>query len=388
MASDRWRQIEALYEEALETRRRERERFLDERCGDDRALREEVESLLRHGDATHAFFDGPAVELPPSVRKGRSSKPASARIRSAICSTPAAWVESRGRTTIDLAVRRRAVSRHRALSRACDGWARAAWAWSMRCMTESATRVVALKTLRRTSAADLYRLKREFRSLADVTHPNLVCLYELFVEDDHCFFTMELVEGVSFVDYADEVDRTRRSDDRLIAALRQLVDGVSALHRRGKLHRDIKPSNVLVTPEGRVVILDFGLIAELLPPHAGEASYVRGGTPAYMSPEEASGATPSEAGDWYGVGVTLYEALTGTIPVCGSGRRRARSAKATSRSAGACGRRAGCSAGSERHLHGPAVSRSRAAPVRSGGSSETDSRRGTPRVGDRLGTDS
>ena len=93
--------------------------------------------------------------------------------------------------------------------------------------------VVALKTLLRTGAADLYRLKREFRSLADVAHPNLVCLYELFVEDDRCFFTMELVKGVSFVDYARGADRTHRFDDRLIHALRQLVDGVSALHRRG-----------------------------------------------------------------------------------------------------------------------------------------------------------
>ena len=62
--------------------------------------------------------------------------------------------------------------------------------------------VVALKTLLRTGAADLYRLKREFRSLADVAHANLACLYELFVEDDRCFFTMERVNGVSFVDYA------------------------------------------------------------------------------------------------------------------------------------------------------------------------------------------
>jgi eukaryotic-like serine/threonine-protein kinase len=173
---------------------------------------------------------------------------------------------------------------------------------------------VALKTLRRTSAAALYRLKREFRSLAGVAHRNLVCLYELFVDDERCFFTMELVRGVSFVDYVRGTDRARRSDDRLVDALRQLVEGVSALHRQGKLHRDIKPSNVLVTPEGRVVILDFGLIAELWPQHAGEVGDLTGGTPAYMSPEGGS----SEAGDWYGVGSTLYEALTGCIPFTGS----------------------------------------------------------------------
>ena len=65
------------------------------------------------------------------------------------------------------------------------------------------------------------------------------------------------------------------------------------------------------------MILDFGLIAEMQPQHAGDVSYVSGGTPAYMSPEECSGATPSEASDWYGVGATLYEALTGTIPFAG-----------------------------------------------------------------------
>ena len=174
--------------------------------------------------------------------------------------------------------------------------------------------VVALKTLRQTSAAALYRLKREFRSLADVTHQNLVCLYELFVDDERCFFTMELVRGVSFVEYARGMDRAHRSDDRLVHAFRQLVEGVSALHRRGKLHRDIKPSNILVTPEGRVVILDFGLIAELLPQHPADVSDVTGGTPAYMSPEGGTG----EASDWYGVGATLYEALTGRIPFTGS----------------------------------------------------------------------
>ena len=121
---------------------------------------------------------------------------------------------------------------------------------------------------------------------------------------------------MSFVDYARGIPHS--SDDRLVDALRQLIEGVSALHRRGKLHRDIKPSNILVTSEGRVVILDFGLIAELLPQHAGDVSDASGGTPAYMSPEAGAGGPPSEASDWYGVGVTLYEALTGSIPFAGT----------------------------------------------------------------------
>jgi tetratricopeptide (TPR) repeat protein len=176
--------------------------------------------------------------------------------------------------------------------------------------------VVALKTLRRSGAADLYRLKREFRSLADVTHPNLVCLYELFVEEHGSFFTMERVRGVSFVEHVRGSAGECLSRERLESAFSQLVAGVSALHGRGMRHRDIKPSNVLVTPEGRVVILDFGLVADVRTLSGGAA--IGGGTPAYMSPEEAAGGTCSDASDWYAVGVTLYEALTGSLPFTGS----------------------------------------------------------------------
>jgi len=178
--------------------------------------------------------------------------------------------------------------------------------------------VVALKTLRRTTPAGIYRLKQEFRSLAGMTHPNVVSLYELFVEDSRCFFTMELVQGLNFVDYVRQGSEGRPSIARLTAALQQLIVGVSALHRFGKLHRDIKPSNVLVTPDGRVVILDFGLIAELFPDTLGGHEPVAGGTPAYLPPEEGSGLPPSEAGDWYGVGATVYAALTGTPPFAGT----------------------------------------------------------------------
>ena len=147
-----------------------------------------------------------------------------------------------------------------------------------------------------------------------MAHPNLVCLYELFVEEERCFHDGAR-QGLELVDYARGMAHS--SDDRLVHASAADRRCVSTSSER-QLHRDIKPSNVLVTPEGRVVILDFGLITELLPQHAGDASTTPGGTPAYMSPEAGSGAPPSEASDWYGVGVTLYEALTGIRPFAGT----------------------------------------------------------------------
>ena len=119
-------------------------------------------------------------------------------------------------------------------------------------------RLVALKTLRHSTPAALYLFKREFRALVDVHHANLVQLYELVIaESDRAFFTMELVRGTDFLTHVQ-----RRTHD-LRPALRQLVQGIRALHAAGTLHRDIKPSNVRVTPEGRVVLLDFGIATEL-----------------------------------------------------------------------------------------------------------------------------
>jgi hypothetical protein len=211
--------------------------------------------------------------------------------------------------------------------------------------------VVALKTLSRRGSDALYRFKQEFRSLADIAHPNLITLYELLSEAGQWFFTMELVEGVDFLEHVgvrycesapsegrapswgatppakrptDAAKLTRMDlaaestadPTKLWPALRQLGEGLHALHAAGKLHRDIKPSNVLVTGDGRVVLLDFGLVSDL----SGEGvlqSLNLTGTPAYMSPEQAAGRPVSAASDWYGVGVMLYEALTGTRPFTG-----------------------------------------------------------------------
>lgn len=231
---------------------------------------------------------------------------------------------------------------------------------------------VALKTLTRAEASHISRFKNEFRSLADVSHPNLVALYEFMADGQYWFFTMELVQGVNFLEYvrpgylsrrrsesshtptlkrsskpggevlADYEAETMQLDSirvvsgssdsyefsesslgrsvldvqRLRAALRQLSEGLHGLHETGKLHRDIKPSNVLVTHEGRVVILDFGLVAEVQGQEVHE-SVTLAGTPDYMSPEQGAQLPISRASDWYSVGVMIYQALTARLPFSG-----------------------------------------------------------------------
>ncbi len=191
--------------------------------------------------------------------------------------------------------------------------------------------IVALKTMKRVEPIALYRFKNEFRTLADLSHPNLVSLYELIAVGDLWFFTMELVRGVDFIDYvrgedAEIAENTEEQvwsfridqERRLRQALVQLVTGLIVLHDAGKLHRDIKPTNVLVTREGRVVLLDFGVSANIGPSlwqTPGEDRVV--GTVGYIAPEQLFGSRLSTASDWYSVGVMLYFALTGQLPFSG-----------------------------------------------------------------------
>jgi tRNA A-37 threonylcarbamoyl transferase component Bud32 len=182
---------------------------------------------------------------------------------------------------------------------------------------------VALKTLHLADSAALYRFKREFRALVGVRHPNLVTLHELFSSRGRWFFTMELVDGIDFLTYVRgewsaagrERPGSRSRLTRVREAMRQLAEGVETLHSTGWLHRDIKPTNVLVTREGRVVLLDFGLAARLMGSgeHMSTEHHILG-TFSYMAPEQAAGRTVSRASDWYSVGTMLFEGLTDRLP--------------------------------------------------------------------------
>jgi hypothetical protein len=173
---------------------------------------------------------------------------------------------------------------------------------------------LALKTLLDTRSEQLLSFKREFRALQDLTHANLVRLDELFEDNGRWFFTMERIQGIPFTSF---VRPCGIDPPRLRQSLLQLTLGLRALHGADKIHRDIKPSNTLVEPGGRVVLLDFGLIGDTR--NAKEGRMPGAGTAAYMAPEQLGG-DGGRPGDWYGVGVMLYQALTGMLPFDGAPR--------------------------------------------------------------------
>ncbi|WP_439623804.1 serine/threonine-protein kinase [Gemmata sp.] len=169
---------------------------------------------------------------------------------------------------------------------------------------------LAVKLLHRVTPEGVGRFKQEFRTLADVAHPNLVTFHELIGADGAWLITMELVDGTDLRSHL----RARPGDwDRLRAVLRQLALGVNAMHGNGILHRDLKPHNVLVTDAGHVKVVDCG-IATYLAAQDGRPTYLAG-TAGYMSPEQAGCLPLGPASDWYSVGVMLYEALAGTRPL-------------------------------------------------------------------------
>lgn len=177
-----------------------------------------------------------------------------------------------------------------------------------------ARRTVAIKTLRpeyQSDPASRRRFRQEARLMAFVSHPNLVTVYDLHEEASGSWVVMEYVAGENLKRLIER--RGTLAPEEVLPLLDQIVGALGHLHKRNVVHLDIKPQNLLVTPEGKVKLIDFGL-AQPAGPRQEMAGGTAFGTVAYLAPEQASGEPVDAATDVYALGCVVYELLTGRPP--------------------------------------------------------------------------
>jgi eukaryotic-like serine/threonine-protein kinase len=176
-------------------------------------------------------------------------------------------------------------------------------------------RSVAIKVLRQdySKDADFRELfHQEAKAAANLSHPNIVTVHDFGLDGGRLFIVMEHVPGT---DLKKLIKKQRKfSVNQAIALIIQACAGVGYAHRAGLVHCDIKPQNMLITPDMRLKVVDFGIARALATIHPEEKTDVIWGSPQYFSPEQASGDSPTLASDVYSLGVVLYEMLTGQLP--------------------------------------------------------------------------
>jgi len=182
-------------------------------------------------------------------------------------------------------------------------------------------RMVAVKVLRQDRMGNEFFVKRfvkEAKVIGRLSHPNTVTVHDIGEEQGSVYIAMEYIEGVSL---ADIIKEKRLHAKEVVEFGVQIAETLEYAHRKGVVHRDIKPSNIIVQPDGRIKITDFG-IARIedsnasLQTQAGETI----GTPSYMSPEQVLGKTVDGRSDLFSLGVVLYELCTGKRPFGGEGK--------------------------------------------------------------------
>jgi eukaryotic-like serine/threonine-protein kinase len=177
-------------------------------------------------------------------------------------------------------------------------------------------RMEAMKVLLAASSANqemLDRFTREIRVLAALNHPNVAVLHTAFHHEEQLVMIMEYVEGMN-LKHALAAGITL---DQAVAYTRQVLMALEYAHSRGVIHRDVKPSNIMVTPTGQIKVLDFGL-ALAVPDARLTMTGALVGSMHYIAPEQISGEVQDARSDLYAVGVTLYEMITGKLPIEGT----------------------------------------------------------------------
>jgi serine/threonine-protein kinase len=293
---DRWRQIEAALEAALEVQPNNRSAFLDRLCAGDGELRLEVDSLLAAGSRDDDFLEIPVDAFAAPYLEEVAGIPLEA-------DSPGAMV-----------------GRYRLIERIGRGGMGTVW------RAERADgqfeQQVALKLVKRGMDSEeiLDRFLRERQILARLEHPGIARLLDGGVsEDGRPYFVMEYVAGEPITLHC---DRRRLPIEERLRLFVEACRAVQYAHRNLVVHRDLKPANVLVTEESQVKLLDFG-IAKLLDDEQGATRAWPGGllmTPEYASPEQVGGGPVTTASDVYQLGVLLYELLSGHRPYSVAGR--------------------------------------------------------------------
>ena len=286
MTPEQWQKIEAHYLAALNVAPEERAVYLDQACAGNAALRREVESLLAAHEADPDFLDDPLVNL-DGVPAQEASQDGD-RMGPYRLVRPLA---EGGMGRIYLAARD----------------------------DEAFTQYVAIKVLRRglDTADMLQRFRMERQILASLNHPHIARLLDGGTSPDgRLYLVMEYIDGIPISQYC---DRRHLSVEARLRLFQTVCAAVHYAHQNLVVHRDLKPGNILVTKDGQVKLLDFG-IAKLLEPTWGDEALMqtqtqlRVMTPEYAAPEQVRGTAVTTATDVYALGVLLYELLTGHRP--------------------------------------------------------------------------
>ena len=287
MSTDRPARLSALFREALAREPSTRESFLDEACRDDQGLRRELERLLAGHAEAGSFLQEPVGalandRLAPGTRLGSYSV--------------TAFIGAGGMGEV------------------------------YRARDPRLGRDVAIKLLPADEAGDderRARFAREARAIAALNHPNIVTIHSIEESEGRHFLTMELVPGKTLREL---LPPNGLPIDRLLDMAIPLADAIGTAHGHGIVHRDLKPANVMVTPDGRVKVLDFGLAKLKAPEDLRDSTALASaatkdgqlvGTVAYMSPEQAEGRELDSRTDIFSLGVLLFELATGQRPFKG-----------------------------------------------------------------------